>query len=144
MNGDCDAAGPELLKVQLERAFRLLNKSLETFYEKRYERAVELCAEALEHLLPGNSGPPASPEQKSDLFLRTFSAVLPVTEADGIASVFTFFQNRRSRFSYRQGGPLPDRDWWQFIRIGRDEAEEIIQTTRRTVNAIQDYAGGGS
>ena len=143
MKGDCGAARPELQKVQLERAFRLLNKSFETFYEKRYERAVELCAEALEHLLPERFSAPASPEEKSALFLKTFSAFLPVTEAEGIASVFTFFQSRRARFSFRQGAPLPDRDWWQFIRIGRDEAEGVIQTTRRAVNTLQELAGGG-
>ena len=43
------APGERPEPVQLERAFRLLNKALEAFYEKKYEAAVGLCGEALEH-----------------------------------------------------------------------------------------------
>ena len=135
MRDPVSAEGPE--RIHLERAFRLLNKSLETFYEKRYERAVELCGEALGHLIPERDGRPASPEEKSDLFLRTYRTVLPVREAEAIAGVFTFFQSRKARFSYRRGEPLPDRDWWQFIRLGRDETREVIEATRLALNAIE-------
>ena len=127
-------------KVQFERAFRLLNKSFECFYEKKYETTVELCAESLGHLLPDCSSPPGSPlspEEIGELFLKTYSSILPVSEADGIASVFTFFQSRKARFHFRQGKPLPDRDWWQFIRIGQEEAEEVVSATRLTLNTIE-------
>ncbi len=124
-------------RVPLERAFRLLNKSLEAFYEKRYEQAVEMCGEALTHLLPDRVGPLASPEEKSDLFLQVYSSILPVTEAEGIADVFTFFQSRKARFHFRRGKPLPDRDWWQFIQIGREEANEVIRATRLALNCIE-------
>lgn len=124
-------------RVPLERAFRLLNKSLEAFYEKRYEQAVEMCGEALAHLLPDRADPLASPEEKSDLFLQVYSSIIPVTEAEGIADVFTFFQSRKARFHFRRGKPLPDRDWWQFIKIGREEANEVIRATRLALNCIE-------
>jgi len=124
-------------RVPLERAFRLFNKSLEAFYEKRYEQAVEMCGEALTHLLPDRVGPTASPEEKSDLFLQVYSSILPVTEAESIADVFTFFQSRKARFHFRRGKPLPDRDWWQFIKIGREEADEVIRATRLALNCIE-------
>lgn len=124
----------------LERAFRLLNRSFETFYEKRYEQAVEFCGEALGHLLPGETGPGTSPEEKSALFMKTYAGLLPVQEAEGVAGVFTFFQSRKTRFRFKQGAPLPDRDWWQFIRIQRGEAEEVIQVTRQALNIIKDLA----
>jgi hypothetical protein len=133
-----NAEGVAPRKVQLERAFRLLNKSLETFYEKRYERAVMLCGESLEHLLPREEGRPLSPEEKGDLFLKTYRSVLPVQEAEAIAGVFTFFQSRKARFHFRRGEPLPDRNWWQFIRIGREEAEEVIQASRLALNTVKD------
>ena len=131
--GKAAAPGPGL-----ERAFRLLNRSLETFYEKRYELAVELCGESLANLLPEGTGPEASPEEKGDIFLKTYAGLLPVREAENVVGVFTFFQARKSRFRFRQGAPLPDRDWWQFIRIQREEAEEVIQITRQTLNIVKD------
>lgn len=124
----------------LERAFSLLNRALETFYEKRYEQAVEFCGEALSRLLPEESGPGTSPEEKSALFLNTYAGLLPVQEAEGVAGVFTFFQSRKSRFRFTRGSPLPDRDWWQFIRIQRSEAEEVIRITRQALNIIKDPA----
>lgn len=127
------------LPVQLERAFRLFNKSMENFYEKRYKRTVEMCAEALTHLLPERGGELSSPEELSDSFLAAYSSMLPVQEAEAIAGVFTFFQSRRARFQFRDGKPLPDRDWWQFIRISREEAESVLEATRLALNAIQDF-----
>ena len=136
-----EGTGPQ--KIQLERAFRLLNRSYETFYEKRYERAVELCGEALGHLLPHEGERPSSPEEKGDLFLKTYRSVLPVQEAEAIAGVFTFFQSRKARFRFRRGEPLPDRNWWQFIRLGRDETEEVIQATRLALNTIEGSLPAG-
>ena len=132
-----------LRRVQLERAFRLFNKAMENFYEKRYERAVAMCGEALAYLLPEGSEDFSSPEEKSDRFLAAYSSVLPVREAEGIAGVFTFFQSRKARFHFRQGKPLPDRDWWQFIRIGREEAEEVLGATRLALNTIEGLASPG-
>lgn len=134
--GPAAEMGPR--RIQLERAFKLLNRSLETFYEKRYERAVEICGESLEHLLPREEERPLSPEEKGDLFLKTYRSVLPVQEAEAIAGVFTFFQSRKARFHFRRGEPLPDRNWWQFIQIGREEAEEVIQSSRLALNTIKD------
>jgi hypothetical protein len=128
----------------MERAYRLLNRALADFYERKYERVIELCGEALEHLLPGGPDPSSSPELRSDRFLKAYSAVLPVREAEGIADVFTFFQSRQARFRFRQGAPLPDRDWWQFIRISREEAEEVLQVTRLALGSVErDSTTGG-
>lgn len=124
----------------MERAFRLLNRALEAFYQKRYEQAVELCGDALGHLLPDGTPPETSPEEQGELFLRTYADSLPAMEAEGIAGVFTFFQSRRSRFRFRRGAPLPQRDWWQFIRIQRDEAEEVVRFTRLALNALEHPA----
>lgn len=126
--------------MKLEGAFKLLNRALESFYQKRYERAVELCGEALGRLLPDGTPPETSPEEKGELFLRTYASLLPVGEAGGIAGVFTFFQSRQSRFRFRRGAPLPQRDWWQFLRIQREEAEEVVRFTRLALNTLEQGA----
>jgi len=140
VNSETSAGFTRPRKIQLERAFRLLNRSLEYFYERKYEQTIELCGEALDHLLPDAPDPAASPEERSDRFLGAYSAVLPVLEAEGVAGVFTFFQSRRARFRFRHGAPLPDRDWWQFIRVSREEAEEVLRVTRLALNAIEKHA----
>ncbi len=132
------AAGPgRPSRLQFERAYKLLNRSLETFYQKRYEQAVELCAEALEKLLPAGTPPETSPEQKGELFLRVYADALPAHDAEGITGVFTFFQSRRTRFQFRRGAPLPQRDWWQFIRVQREEAEGVIHCTRQALTCLE-------
>jgi hypothetical protein len=143
VSGETSAGPVRPRKIQLERAYRLLNKALEDFYGQKYERAIELCGEALEHLLPGGPDPSASPELRSDRFLKTYVAVLPVREAEGIADVFSFFQSRKARFRFRQGAPLPDRDWWQFIRISREEAEEVLQVTRLALASVERHSAAG-
>ncbi len=143
MSGETSAGPARPRKIQLEKAYRLLNKALEDFYEQKYERAIELCGEALEHLLPGGPNPLSSPELRSDHFLKMYSAVLPVREAEGIADVFTFFQSRKARFRVRRGSPLPDRDWWQFIRVSREEAEGVLQVTRLALGSVERQSTTG-
>ena len=124
--------------AQIRRAYRLLNRSLEDFYQANYEHAIQRCAEALDQLLPGGPDPSASPEERGRRFLQTFAAVLPAREADEIARVFTFFQSRVARFRLPRGRPLPERDWWRFVRISREEADQVLRATRLTLNAIEE------
>jgi hypothetical protein len=125
------------LNVQLRRAYRQLNRALERFYEKKYQESVELCGEALGHLLPDGDSPILSPEEKADLFLKTYSAILPVHGGDEIAGVFTFFQDRRARFRLGREGSFHNRDWWQLIQVQRGEADGAIRVTREALGSLE-------
>lgn len=131
------AGDEELQKVRLARAFVLLNRAFEMFYEKRYEQCVEVCAESLGSLLPERAAGEVTPEQQGDLFVRTYSSVLPVQEAEKIAGVFTFFQRRSARFKVRPGGGLPREEWWNLLRVNREEAEVVLQAARLALNAVE-------
>lgn len=125
------------MKTQFMRAYRQLNRALEKFYEKKYEQAVELCGESLEHLLPDGGLAVRSPEEKADLFMKTYSAILPVHEGEDIAGVFTFFQDRRARFRLGGKGSLHNRDWWQLLQVQREEADGAIGVTRAALGALE-------
>ena len=125
------------MKTQFMRAYRQLNRALEKFYEKKYEQAVELCGEALEHLLPDDGTVPRSPEEKADLLLKTYSAILPVHEGQDIAGVFTFFQDRRARFRLGGKRTLHNRDWWQMLQVQREEADGVIAVTRGALGTLE-------
>lgn len=136
-----NSAGPARPgKTKIKRAYSLLNRSLEDFYEANYEHAIQRCGEALDTLLPEGSDPAASPEERGRRFLKVFSAVIPAREAENIAGVFTFFQSRIARFQHPRGKPLPERDWWRFIRISREEADQVLRSTRLALTAIEKDA----
>jgi hypothetical protein len=135
--GRTDGSEGTALKVQLMRAYRKLNGALEKFYEKKYEQAVELCSESLGHLLPENRPQIASPEEQADLFMKTYSAILPVHEGQDIAAVFTFFQDRRARFRIGGKESIHHRDWWEMIRVRRDEADGVIAATRAALGSLE-------
>jgi hypothetical protein len=128
--------------VRLTRAARLLNRARDAFYERRYEEAIESCQETLAALLPQPTDRPAgeappSPDDQADLFLGAFAGSLPLLEADRIAAVFTFFVRRKARFRYERGRPLPRREWWEFLQISREEASEVLTTTRHALEALR-------
>lgn len=129
--------GKKVPRVRLPRSFGLQNKALEAFYERRYDRAVELCQEALSSPIPGDPDRHRTPEEEGALFLKTYSSSLPAQEAERIFKVFTFFQNRRARFQFDRGKPLPHREWWQLLHVTRDEADEILTITRLALEAIK-------
>ena len=135
--GSVDEQDVPALHIQLMRAYRQLNRALERFYEKKYEQSVELCGEALAHLLPDEGAVPLSPEEKGDLFLKTYSAILPVHGGEEIAGVFTFFQDRQSRFRLGRKGSFHNRDWWQLIRVQPAEADGAIRVTREALGALE-------
>jgi len=140
VNGETSAGPARPRKIQIERAYRLLNRSLEDFYEADYEHAIERCGEALAHLLPQGPDPAVSPEETGRRFLKFYSDLLPVREAEDIAGVFTFFQSRMARFRYERGTPLPERDWWKFIRVSREEADRVVRATRLALSTIEKHA----
>ncbi len=135
-----DHAPPE--KLVLARAVRLMNKARDAFYDRRYEESVERCQETLEALLPApEDGPaPTAPPTPDDLairFLERYAGLLPLLEAERIASVFTFFVRRKARFHYERGRPLPRREWWDFLQISREDASEVLNATRLALEAVQ-------
>jgi len=140
VSGETSAGPARPRKIQIERAYRLLNRSLEDFYEANYEHAIERCGEALAHLLPEGPDPAVSPEETGRRFLKFYSALLPVREAEDIAGVFTFFQSRMARFRHKRGTPLPERDWWKFIRVSREEADRVVRATRLALSTIEKHA----
>lgn len=140
VNGETSAGPARPRKIQIERAYRLLNRSLEDFYEANYEHAIERCGEALAYLLPEGPDPAVSPEETGRRFLKFYSALLPVQAAEDIAGVFTFFQSRTARFRHKKGTPLPERDWWKFIRVSREEADRVVRATRLALSTIEKHA----
>lgn len=126
----------------LTRAARMMTRARDAFYDRRYEEAIERCQETLTALLPDDCGAPAAaapptPDELADRFLGVYAGLLPLVEAERIAAVFTFFVRRKARFSYQRGRPLPRREWWEFLQITREEAAEILNATRLTLETVQ-------
>lgn len=129
------AATPE--RPLLAKAARFLTRARDAFYEKRFEEAVERCQETLILLLPAPGIVPPTPEEQAELFLRTWSAYIPLREAERIAGVFTFFIRRKAEFRYERGRPLPRKEWWQLLSISREEAAEVLGATQRALEALR-------